>query len=378
MVEQAAADEIAVLIALQLEVAAIDQKLRTLCDAAVDQALDARLRFLGDERTHIGLVVGIGADSQAFDLRNELFDETVCRLLTNRNRNGNSHAALAGRTVTCAHQRVYRLVEIGIRHDDHVVLRTAEALRALAVHGGRAIDVTGDRRRADEGDRADIGIGQNGVDSALVAVDDVQDAGRKTGFDHQFGKTDRQRRVALGRLEDEGVAAGNCGREHPHRDHAGEVERRNARADANRLADRVHVDCRACTLGEFALLQMRNAADEFADFEAAHDIALGIFNGLAMLAGEQHRQLVHVAVQKFDELEENAGATLRVGGGPFRLRGLGAFYGGAQFGVACKRDSCLNFAGGRVVDIRCAAAGARHMLAVNEMTNFLHGFSSRM
>ncbi|MNX85344.1 hypothetical protein D3C86_1171790 [compost metagenome] len=259
-----------------------------------------------------------------------------------------------------------------------MVLRAAEALCALAVHGGGAVDVTGDRRRANEGDRADVRIGQDGVDGTLVTVDDVEDTGRKTGFDHQFGKADRQRRIAFRWLQDEGVAAGNRRGEHPHRDHAGEVEGRDARADADRLADRIHVDGRACALGELTLLQMRNAADKFADFEAADDIALGILDGLAVLTGEQHRQLVHVAVQKFDELEENAGAALRVGGGPLGLRSLGAFHGGAQLGFARKCDSRLHFPRGRVVDIGCAAAGAGHMLAVNEMTDFLHGFSSRM
>ena len=45
IVEQAAADEIAVFIALKLEIAAIDDELGALLDAAVDQALDARLRL---------------------------------------------------------------------------------------------------------------------------------------------------------------------------------------------------------------------------------------------------------------------------------------------------------------------------------------------
>ena len=35
-------------------------------------------------------------------------------------------------------------------------------------------------------------------------------------------------------------------------------------------------------------------------------------------------QLVHVAVEQVDEFHEHAGAALRVGGGPFRLRRLGA------------------------------------------------------
>jgi hypothetical protein len=42
------------------------------------------------------------------------------------------HATLSGRAVGGAHDRVDRLVEIGVRHDDHVVLRAAERLESSA------------------------------------------------------------------------------------------------------------------------------------------------------------------------------------------------------------------------------------------------------
>jgi hypothetical protein len=50
---------------------------------------------------------------------------------------------------------------------------------------------------------------EDGVDRLLVAVDDVEDAGGQPGLEHQFGERSGTRRVALGRLEDEGVAAGD-------------------------------------------------------------------------------------------------------------------------------------------------------------------------
>ncbi len=39
---------------------------------------------------------------------------------------------------------------------------------------------------------------QDRVDRALVAVDDVEDARRQAGFDHQFGEADRHGGIALG------------------------------------------------------------------------------------------------------------------------------------------------------------------------------------
>ncbi len=217
------------------------------------------------------------------------------------------------------------------------------------------------------------GLVEDRVDRALVAVDDVEDAGRQACLDHQFGQADRHGRITLGRLQDEGVAAGDRRGEHPHRDHGREVERRDAGADADGLADRVHVDAGAGTFGELALLQMRNADDEFADFQAAHEIALGVFDRLAVLAREDLGQLVHVGVEKFDELHEHAGAALRVGGCPLRLRGLGAGDGSAEFRVACQRHGALHFARCRVEDVARAPAGAGDALAIDEMTEFVHG-----
>ena len=71
---------------------------------------------------------------------------------------------------------------------------------ALAVRGAARVDVFGDRRRADEADRLDVGIIEDGVDRFLVAVDDVEDAGRQARLDEQLGKphraaTDRARRA---------------------------------------------------------------------------------------------------------------------------------------------------------------------------------------
>ena len=69
--------------------------------------------------------------------------------------------------------------------------------------------------------------------------------------------------------------------------------------------------------------------------------------------GQHLGQLVHVLVQQLNELHEHAGAALRIGGGPFRLRGLGVFDGGIQFGVAGQRNLGLNFAGCRIEDVGC-------------------------
>jgi hypothetical protein len=72
---------------------------------------------------------------------------SVGGLLADRHRHGHRHAALAGRAVGGADQRFDRLVQVGVGHDDAVVLGAAHGLDALPVARvpGR-IDVFGDRR----------------------------------------------------------------------------------------------------------------------------------------------------------------------------------------------------------------------------------------
>jgi hypothetical protein len=84
-------------------------------------------------------------------------------------------------------------------------------------------------------------VGQDRVHRFGVAVDDGEDAVGQSGLLPQPGQEQRGRRVLLARLEDEGVAAGDRRRAHPQWNHRREVERRDARDDADRLADRVHV-----------------------------------------------------------------------------------------------------------------------------------------
>ena len=262
------------------------------------------------------------------------FDQDVGGLLADRHRDRHRHAALAGRAVARADQRIDRLVHVGVRHHDHVVLGAAEALHALAVRGAGRIDVFGDGRGADEADRLDARIGEDRVDRLLVAVDDVEDAFRQSGLDEQLGDPHRHRWIALRRLEDEGVAAGDRGRALPQRDHGREIERRDAGDDAERLAQREQVDAGAGAVGEFALHQMRDAAGELDHLQAALDVALGVGEGLAVLGRQQPREVVVFGLHQLQELEHHPGAPLRIGGGPGRLRRCGVGDGVFDLGLA--------------------------------------------
>ena len=175
-----------------------------------------------------------------------------------------------------------------------MVLGAAEALHALARRRAARIDVLGDRGRADEADRLDVGIIEDGVDRLLVAVDDVEDAGRPARLDEQFAEPHRHAGIALRGLQDEGVAAGDRRRELPQGDHRGKIERRDAGDDAERLAHRIEVDAGAGAVGIFALHQMRHAERELDHLDAALNVALGVGDRLAMLARQNVGELVVV------------------------------------------------------------------------------------
>src|SRR3546814_14838325 len=100
------------------------------------------------------------ANAQRLDRGNGLVAEAVRGVLTDRHDDRQRHAAFARRAEGGAGQVVHHLVEVGVGHDDAVVLRTAHRLHALAVRHAAIVDIMGDVRRADEADRADIQIGR--------------------------------------------------------------------------------------------------------------------------------------------------------------------------------------------------------------------------
>lgn len=93
----------------------------------------------------------------------------------------------------------------------------------------------------------------------LVTLDNVEDARWKSCFLQPFGHEQGGRRIALRGLQDKTIAAGQGNREHPHRHHGREIERRDSDHDTERLAQRVRINPRADVLGDLALEDMTGA-----------------------------------------------------------------------------------------------------------------------
>ena len=173
------------------------------------------------------------------------------------------------------------------------------------------------------------------VDRLLVAVDDVEHAGREAGLLEQLPDQHRGGGIALGRLQDEGVAAGDGDRIHPHRHHGREIERRDAGDDAERLAVGPAVDLGADIAAELALEEMRNAAGELDDLDAARDLAQRVGVGLAVLARDRAGDLVGVAIQQLLEAEH---VLARFSGGVVP-QPTAACLGGGDGGIRLRRRS---------------------------------------
>ncbi|CDY79544.1 hypothetical protein BGLT_02326 [Caballeronia glathei] len=205
------------------------------------------------------------------------------------------------------------------------------------------------------------------IDGGLVAVHHVEHALGQPGLSEQFREPDRRRRIALRRLQHERVAGGDRDREHPARHHHREIERRDARDDAERLAQIPVVDAPADLVGEIGLEQIRNAAGKFDDLDAAHHFALGVAEHLAVLAGDELGQLVVVLVEQLLELEHHAGALERRGFAPGGECGFRGGDGRIDFRDARERHARRNRAGGRVEHVAETVARAVHPPSADEM-----------
>ena len=186
-------------------------------------------------------------------------------------------AALAAGAEGRRHDRRHGHLEVGVGHHDERVLRPAQRLEALAGAGRALGDVARGRRLADERDRVDLGVVEQAVDRVAGAVDEVEDAvGELVDRVDQLEDQLRRARVALRRLEDEGVAAGDREGQEPERDHRREVERGDRADHADRLAHELDVDARGDALEVLALEQVRDPAGGLGRLDPAQDLAAGV------------------------------------------------------------------------------------------------------
>ena len=286
------------------------QQRRAFFHALFDVTRDPVMGQLGHDRAHLGGQIhavqhfkGLGARQQ--------FGHQSFGHVAHQYSHTDGHTAFASGTVSGTNQGVDGLVDIGIGHHHHVVLGAAQCLHAFAVVGAGFIDVIGNGRGADKTHGLDVRVHQQCVNGFLVALHHVEDAIRQASLLEQVGHQQAGAGVQRAGLQHKGVARSNGDREHPHRHHDGEVERRDAGHHTQRLAQRPVVDAGAHLVGEVTLEQLRNAASKFDDVDTACHFTLCIGKHLAMLGGDQPGQIVLVGIQQLQKFEHHPGAANR-------------------------------------------------------------------
>src|SRR6185503_14635402 len=121
-----------------------------------------------------------------------------------------------------------------------------------------------------------------------------------------------------------------------------------------------------------ALQQVRNAAGELDHLEAALDVALGVRERLAVLGREQRREAVVFGLHELEELEHDAGAPLRIGGRPGRLRGRRIGDRRLDLGFRRESDPRLHLTGVGIEDVAGASRFALDLVTTDEMANLAH------
>ena len=156
-------------------------------------------------------------------------------------------------------------------------------------------------------------------------------------------------------LRIDGVAGRDRDRDHPHRHHRREVERRDPGDDAERLADRVHVDPARDLAGEPALEQVRHAARELDDLEPAGHLAQRVGAHLAVLGGDDRGELGLAGVEELAEREQDGRTPGQRRRAPAPA-GLGRSLDcRVDHGTRRERDLPRHLAGGRVVHVADAS-----------------------
>ena len=225
-------------------------------------------------------------------------------------------------------------VEVGVLGHDHRVLRTAQRLHPLAGLGRPGGDQARRAGLPDEGDRVDALVVEDSLDRLAASVNEVDDARREDLLlVDQLAHPGRGPRVTLGRLQDEGVPAGDGVGQEPERDHRREVERCDRGDHADRLADHLDVEAGRDPLERLALEQVGDRRRGLDGLDPAPDLAVGVGQGLAHVGRDERRDLLPVPEQRVAKGQHRARPLLRRHLAPGGLGVAGGAHGRVDVGA---------------------------------------------
>lgn len=179
----------------------------------------------------------------------------------------------------------YRFIEFSGVRDDSIVFRAALCLHALAILGGRLVDMLGDRRRSDERDTGDTVVCQQRVHRVFAAVDEGDDTAGELDRIDRLEDDLRGSRDLLAGLVNKRVACRNGIGKKPSRNHCWEIERGDGRECPEWLTDGLFVRGRCDVFDNSTPLakRIRDLGRDLNVLSPATDLPVCLPQGLSVL-----------------------------------------------------------------------------------------------
>src|SRR5215211_7503562 len=307
---------------LQRRLAPVEHDLRPLLLTEVYELLDLLAVGVTDQGRQ--LAVFLIARPHLHRLRTllELLDEGIGDL-TDGHEDAAGQAPLSGVAVGRGDDVGDGLLEDGVGHHDHGVLRPGQSLHPLAVGGAVLVDVLGDRMRSHEGDGLYAGMLQDGVHRLPGAVDEVEHPVGESRLCEKLPEPHGRHGRSLGGLEDVGVARPDGHRQGPQGHHAREVEGRYGRHNAQGVTVGGVVYPARHVAHRLAHHEGRHPAGELDHLYAAPDLTGGVLCVLAVLQGDEVSEFLEVLLEELLEAEQDPSPLHDRGTGPARERYFG-------------------------------------------------------
>uniref|UniRef100_A0A182PXR4 Uncharacterized protein n=1 Tax=Anopheles epiroticus TaxID=199890 RepID=A0A182PXR4_9DIPT len=285
------------------DVAPIEHDLCALLRTRLYQLVDTLLRLGGDDRSNVrpGQVTRIYF--QLAGTLHQIGNPVPC--LADKYRRRERHTALTGRTERRSSQLVERIFLVCVRHNNAVVLGAHISLYALSITSGTVVNVLARLIGTYKGYRPNVRVVADKVDRVVRTMNDVHHTGRAAGLVQHLHQQHCRARDTLGRFDDACVAARDRYREHPQRNHGGEVERCNTGRYTERQRVRVRIHVLRNVWHGFTHLQRCDAAAVLHHLQSTQNITLGIDQRFALLLGDVFRQLRHVVADNVLQLEHD-------------------------------------------------------------------------
>jgi hypothetical protein len=239
---------------------------------------------------------------------------------------GARRAHLPGVQERAGERGVHGGLEVGVREHDVRVLAAELQRHLLHVLGRGPHDRASGLQPAGEGDEVDARRGhERGAGHRSRAEHEVDDAVREPRLLDGLDQRDRRERRDLARLEDDGVAGRERGRELPRHLQQRVVPRRDQRAHPDRLVDDAADDRRVAGVDEAARVGARERPVVAEDGDDVVHVHLALAQRLAGVERLQPGDAVAVGDQEVRDAQQQLGAP-----GRGRRRPGAAVEGGAR------------------------------------------------